>query len=270
MPRRRSNSRSRAAHVYAQAGWHVFPVNGKQPMTPHGLKDATTDLSRVGRWWRTPHNIGVACGPSGLLVIDVDPDSGGTDTYLDLLRAGWDFPVTRTQLTPSGGFHLFYRMPAKPLSNTAGRLHGVPDPTPGIDIRGDGGYVVVAPSRRGLGSYYEWVKTYPVEMSPAPYWLSQTSKLKRTNGSTSVPDITDRYVETALHEELDAVRRAPQGTRNHQLNSSVFQMWRFVTDGKLAASTVRDLFTDAAIDSGLERREIEKTIASASQSRLAL
>ena len=64
------------AVVYAQRGWAVFPLKprSKAPLTPHGFKDASNDAQTIRAWWaRWPKaNIGIACGASGLVVVDVD------------------------------------------------------------------------------------------------------------------------------------------------------------------------------------------------------
>ena len=66
-----------AALVYASLGFHVFPCGqNKRPRTPNGFKDATTDEAQIRAWWvQWPHaQIGVACGASGIVVIDLDVD----------------------------------------------------------------------------------------------------------------------------------------------------------------------------------------------------
>ena len=249
----------------------MFPCNGKQPATRHGLHDATTDVDRVRSWWEKhpARNIGLACGASGLVVVDVDPKNGGLDTYNSLIRAGWDFPTTRTQITGSSGFHLFYRMPDPPLKNTTGRLHGYPDSTPGVDVRGAGGYVIVAPSTLGLFKSYEWMTTYPVEPSPVPEWFTQpTFREPRTVLPSAKVVVGDGYAEAALRNELNVVRTAPKGTRNHMLNRSVFSVWRFCIDGHLDPDRVTREFIAAGTQAGLTATEVHNTIQSAAQGRL--
>jgi hypothetical protein len=160
-----------AALRCAEQGWPIFPLwprhgeqctcgdadckgPGKHPigrLVPNGFKDATTDQEAISRWWREyPHaGIGMPTGSkSGMIVIDVDLKDGKDGTLaLDKLRHLAPLPKTRTALTPSDGKHLYFKDPGGIRSSTD-RL-GV-----GLDVRGDGGYVVLPPSHGGL---YEWV-----------------------------------------------------------------------------------------------------------------
>ena len=258
-----------AALGYSQGrGWSVFPCNGKRPYTSNGLHDATTDEQQVRRWWeKWPEaNIGVACGPARIVVIDVDvPD--GFATILALAKKGQDFPPTLSQKTGSGGAHYLYQMPAEPIRNTAGRLPGVTEATPGVDCRGDGGYIVVAPSRTEAGEY-EWMKAWTTSLAAAPGWLSQQTRQE----SVSVPlrpladrlddPPSDRYGDRALEEETAAVGRAPVGTRNHQLNASAFSLGQLVAGGILDEYEVVARLAAAARAVGLDQREVAVTLRS--------
>ena len=158
----------RAALAYARRGVPVFPCEpgGKRPLTPSGFWDATTDARRVRAWWgRWPRaNVGVPTGGrSGLLVLDVDPRGGGPESLAALERENGQLPKTARARTGGGGLHVFFRYPAdKEVRNSAGW------PGPGLDVRGEGGYVVVPPSR--TGSAYGWLdRSPPAEAT----WLLQ-------------------------------------------------------------------------------------------------
>ena len=144
----------------------VFPCEpgGKRPLTYNGFWDASADPRRVGSWWRRwpEANLGVPTGErSGLLVLDVDPASGGPESLAALEREHGPLPRTTRSRTGGGGTHVFFRYPAsEEVRNSAGRLG------PGLDVRGEGGYVVVPPSRtRGA---YEWLDRAPLA---GPSWL---------------------------------------------------------------------------------------------------
>jgi hypothetical protein len=98
------------AQTYAlKYGWFVFPCRprDKTPLTPHGVKDASDDIDQIAEWWeRWPDaNIGLACGPSRLVALDVDGDGGGYDSWADLcLRLELD-DETVTSQTGGGGLH---------------------------------------------------------------------------------------------------------------------------------------------------------------------
>jgi len=98
------------ARTYAYAGWHVFPCKprGKTPLTQHGVDDATTDEELIINWWRLwpDANIGIATGPSGLAVLDVDAKSGGLDSFRELHTRGRITETIHT-FTGGGGVHLY-------------------------------------------------------------------------------------------------------------------------------------------------------------------
>jgi hypothetical protein len=125
----------------------VFPCKPgrKEPLTPNGFKDATTDPARIRAWWsRWPDaNIAMPTGKrSGWVVVDVDPEHGGYDSLAALHEEGYELPLTATIKTGGGGVHHYLRCPAgEEIRNSAGKLG------PGLDIRGEGGYVIVPPER---------------------------------------------------------------------------------------------------------------------------
>lgn len=147
-----------AAIEYAKKGFAVFPLkyHDKVPLTRNGCKDATTDAAQIKAWWQKyPNaNIGLATGSvsQNVFVIDLDIDEDrGIDGYHSLedwQREHGDFPETWTAITGRGGYHLYYRGNGK-IKNRAGIIDGV-------DIRGNGGYVVAPPSIHKNGNRYEW------------------------------------------------------------------------------------------------------------------
>ncbi len=143
-----------------QLGWHVFPLarGSKLPAIPRnmggkGCLDATLDRAQLDTWNVVPNlNWGIGCGPSNLVVIDIDPKNGGTAAVLDQL------PPSFTVRTPSGGWHVYF---AGQAANRQGLL-------PGVDVRGAGGYVVAPGSVLADGGY-RIERLLPV--APAPEWL---------------------------------------------------------------------------------------------------
>ena len=160
-----------AALAYASQGWPVFPCHtptvlgcscgrpgctspGKHPRTRNGVHDATTDRATVAGWWRRwpDANLAVATGQrSGIVVIDLDPRHGGHHAWRRL-TAGHPSIGAPLVATGSGGWHLWFAHPGRPVPNSAGRLG------PGIDVRGDGGYVIAPPSVHASGARYRWVR----------------------------------------------------------------------------------------------------------------
>src|SRR5262249_8949386 len=134
----------RTALALARRGQAVFPCKPgtKEPATPHGLKDATTDLGVIERWWHTnpDYNIAIAPGAiSGVFIADID----GFDAEVELRKleaAHGTLPPTVEAITARGR-HAYFQMPAgSDIRNSAGKI------APGIDIRGNGGYVLAPPS----------------------------------------------------------------------------------------------------------------------------
>jgi hypothetical protein len=170
-----------AAVRCAKHGWPVFPARPgtKKPQTDHGLMDASTDLGLIDGWWtRWPDaNVAVVTGSaSGLVVLDVDGDDGA-----ESLKAleGWHGPLPRTLsvVTPHLGQHYYFAHPGVEVRNSAGKLGT------GLDIRGDGGYVLVPPSMVGDRRYEPDERRAPVSL---PEWLLRATAT-RANGAPRTP-----------------------------------------------------------------------------------
>jgi hypothetical protein len=203
-----------AALSYAERGYRVFPceVGGKKPATAHGCKDATLDAEQIETWWGSAaYNIGIAT--DGLLVVDIDGKdnqwlSGEADKLRDLMKG----PIC---LTPRGGSHRYFR--GGGYRNSAGAL------APGIDTRGDGGYVVAPPSVLAGGGGYQWIPGSELECSPQdlpapPTWL--TGQLATRHDQPSA--------RTNNEEPVDPI---PSGQRNQALASLAGSMRRVGSNG---------------------------------------
>jgi hypothetical protein len=155
-----------AAVSYAETGWPIFPLNGKEPIRgSHGFKDATADVETVRRWWtKMPNaNIGTAI-PDTLAVVDVDAKAGGLDTLRELENSD-GVPETLTAHTGGGGLHLYFLHPAGELRQGASILGT------GIDTRIPGkGYTVLPPSVHPSGREYEW-HDENAPPAPMPRWM---------------------------------------------------------------------------------------------------
>jgi len=155
---------------YIRLGWPVLPLRGKLPRTKNGSKDATRNEAQAEAWWAEwpDANIGVATGHR-FFVLDVDLKDGGEDSFDYLRSQHGALPDTIQQITGTGGKHLLFAPPDFPVRNSAGKL------APGIDIRGAGGYIVVAPSvHSDTGRRYFWDGLALLEeqkLLQAPAWL---------------------------------------------------------------------------------------------------
>jgi hypothetical protein len=273
-----------AALAYATRGWAVFPVHtilsgrcscrevcahpAKHPIARHGLHDATTDQRIIWGWWdRWPWaNVAIATGaPSGLIVVDIDPAKDATQSLTRLQSLMGSLPPTLTATTGGGGWHLFFAHPGVEISNTAGRLPGVPDPLPGLDLRGDGGYVVAAPSRHASGRPYAWVDPAAALAAP-PGWLRPAPRHAFPTSAPAPRPAPEgggsRYGLAALARELSDVRAAPIGERNTRLNQAAFSLGMLAAGGELDQGLVEDELLAAAADVGLGEGEAKASIHS--------
>jgi hypothetical protein len=271
-----------SALAYAERGWRVFPLHGivngictcgrtecgsagKHPLVRRGLYEATTDRGVIKEWWRRwrSANIGLATGAdSGLAVIDVDlPAALASLGKLIELR----IPHTLSGLTGGGGLHLVFSSDDAELGNSAGRLPGVDDDLPGVDLRANGGYVVAPPSIHRSGGRYAWLDPDRA-IAPAPDWLKQPERnyvaLGDIAGASFEGDGT-AYGLAVLRDELDRLRAAQVGTRNHELNRAAFVLAQLVAGGELLESAARSSLLGVGLSIGLDEPESRQTIDSA-------
>lgn len=168
----------------AELGWRILPVwgivdkacgcpdgkacargHGKHPRTANGFKGATSDLKVVSKWSRV-QNFGVRTG-QGIFVLDVDvrPNRPGDESLGAMIAKYGPLPETVTALTGGGGQHYYFRgdLPSG----------GHPD-YPGIDFKGDGGYVIMPPSNHISGAAYRWeIDPSEMALAPVPEWLAE-------------------------------------------------------------------------------------------------
>ncbi|MFF5070617.1 bifunctional DNA primase/polymerase [Micromonospora olivasterospora] len=281
-----------AALAQAARGWHVFPLrpDDKRPAFPdHSADDctgrdprcraagrhlgweprATCDLDRIRRAWSArPYGIGLACGPSRLVVVDLDTpkdpaEVGGCDglaVLADLAaanRGGID--ATYTVTTGRGGTHLYYRHPdAGPaLRNTAGALG------PMVDTRAHGGYVVAAGSTVAGRPYVVDLDTDP---APLPDWLAAllapAPLPPQRPVMVALPGGRERaYVRAAVERECARVTDAPDHHNDNLYRASV-ALGQLVAGGALSADEASTALEHAGISAGLRHRAVLRTIAS--------
>jgi len=200
----------KAALWYAQKKhWHIFPCvpRKKIPLTKHGFLDATTDPSKIREWWdKNPHaNVAVACGFSGIFVLDIDvkpdQDIDGNETLQDLAQGLGPLPYTVEQLTGGGGRQLFFKAFEGGGSSTNVRS--------GLDVRGESGYVVLPPSVHPSGHRYEWEVSSRVDEVP----IAEIEPFPGVLGifATAVASATETPLELPAGLTLGTVAAACQG-----------------------------------------------------------
>lgn len=265
----------RAALEAADAGHAVFPLRprSKKPAVREWESAATRDPDQIRWWWRVvPYNIGIACGPSGLLVVDLDDAKGqrapdrwpGAHHGRDVLaqRAAEDgerYPGgTYTVSTPSGGQHLYFRTPGEPeLRSRTGCWWRV-------DTRGAGGYVVAAGSITRRGRYRAMNQA---AIAPLPEWLvtaltppppPDPVELELPAGRASA------YVAAALEGEARAVSTASTGQRHDTLLRAAARLGGLVGGGALDQPTAEAVLQTAARghigQDGFTEGEVARTI----------
>lgn len=199
-----------AALRYAKRGWRVLPVHafgagrgcscerpcgspGKHPLLSRGVRDAETAVPAIRRWWaQWPWaNVAIATGAgSGLVVIDLDPRHGGDAGLLELVAKHGALPETLTVQTGSGGRHWYLAHPGGHVGN---RAHVFP----GIDVRGDGGYVLAPPSGHVSGGRYRWLG--PAPLATAPSWLVTAAPI-----ACPPPPLLPEDQQTVMYRRMQA------------------------------------------------------------------
>lgn len=300
------------ALALARAGVYVFPglPMRKQPAIKTGFKGATRSPKKISSWWaKVPMaNICIATEPSGLVVVDCDagkpwpldgePPIGvraGDDVLIGLAEdagVGTDWLwSTPSVVTPSGGLHLYFRVPE------GVRIRSRANVAPWIDVRGAGGYVVGPFSRTEAGHYRPsggWEQVVEVDADldfmpvgipqmaliafdppPLPGWLRELLATKEEPATeVDVLDLirarlarapvgsTLGYAEAALAGETEKVRSAIHGGRNYALNGAAFALGTLVGAGMLAEAEVVAELESAARSVGLGDVEIQRTMRS--------
>ncbi|GGQ66176.1 bifunctional DNA primase/polymerase [Kitasatospora griseola] len=292
-----ANSLLNAVLDAAAHGWYAFPLT---PGTKRPALHSESACPRTGpcaaghrgweqrattqtelllsAWHHAPYNIGIATGPSRLVVLDLDvPKPGesaspktaprGVTDGRDALAALCEdhqqpYPTnTFTVSTTSGGHHLYFAAPTEVgLRNSVGRLGWK------IDTRAGGGYVV-APGSIVNGRPYTVV--CDADPAPLPAWLlvllePPTRPRPYTPAVRPAgPGRVTAYVDAALRNETRAVANAPEGTRNQTLLRAARALGRFVADGRLSRIGVEDALREAGEVAGLQARYVDGVVTSA-------
>ena len=219
-----------AAIEYARRGWPVLPLHtmngdgrctcgradcdspGKHPRTAHGVRDATTDEDSIRAWWaQWPQaNVAVPTGAGTFVALDLDRKDDGTDGA-EVAKAlhGWE-PQGPLQRTGGGGLQALYAHPGGRVGSKTGLLAGV-------DVKGDGGYVVVPPSLHASGRCYEWIEGPDGDLPPLPDWLAEAlaARPDQEPSSADRPFSSDPEVERRAIAYLAEMPPAISGQRGH-------------------------------------------------------
>ena len=207
---------------YAEKGWHIFPCKtDKTPLTENGFKGATKDPEQIKRWW-TEHpdaSIGLPCGPvNGVWVLDIDmPD--GPRVLQSLQEKHGRLPDTLMQKTGGNGIQYFWQWNGMEIRNSSSKIGK------NIDVRGNGGYVILPPSGHPSKNNYRWITKGNASLPPG--WLVdlvlKKEEVPRQPQASTFG--TTKYGQSALLDEIRILRSAIDGSRNDQLNRSAFALF---------------------------------------------
>lgn len=232
-----SNDGVQAAMTYAlgcaKRQWYVFPCwwigpagecgcggreecsPGKHPIgdcAPRGVLDASVYPRTIQQWWaRFPNaNLALACGPSGLIIVDIDLRHGGDEAAF-WAKVGGQVETVRT-ITPGGGVHLWFTAPPGEFTVSVGKF------LPGIDIRAGAGYVMLPPSRHSSGGVYQFEIGYSpkdIAPAPAPAILAEFARIKKDPNGT-LNGHTNGHGPTGF-DLLRALAGVGEGERDDQI-----------------------------------------------------
>ena len=202
---------------YASKGWHVFPIRKgttNKPRVKWG-SDATTDEKVIKGWWKAwpEDNIGIATGPSGLTVVDVDMKHGknGQETLDELELDYGRLPHTLSAQTPSRGRHLYFAGEARTTVEQVGS---------GVDTRGSGGaggYVLAPGSSTDVG-VYEWEESSQIPVAKLPDWIQHLAgrRADREHQQEAVVDQDQpQYIEWATEHLKHDAKIAIEGQKGN-------------------------------------------------------
>jgi hypothetical protein len=245
----------------------------KHPLVRHGVKQATTDPDRIGRWWhRWPQaNLGLATGIC-FDALDIDGHAG-LAALRQLQQAAGPWLPGPLVATGGGGWHHWFAPTGLGNRPPRGLDH--------VDWRGKGGCVLVPPSRHLSGGTYRWL--IGLDQAPLPEVPAALRQLLDPNPPTTSgladpagpadptrpPAPGHPYGRRVLAAELAALDRATPGHRNHTLNRCAFKVYRYVAGGVLDEEDVTLAFTTVARAIGLSAAETARTLASARTAGLA-
>ena len=229
-----------AALAYACKGWPVFPCKqrGKEPLVRDWPNAATTNPERIRTWWNEHPTANIGHPTGKHVVLDIDGEEG--EAALELLeKQHGPLPNTLTARTGKGR-HLYFDANGTRIRNSAGKLG------PHLDVRGEGGYVILSPSIHPSGKKYEWLSR--MKPAPLPQWLAKL---------LGEP-------ERGVPPDSSTGEKIPQGQRNTHLASLAGSMRR---RGMSPAAIEAALQKENALrcDAPLLESEVRRIAASVSQ-----
>ena len=248
---------------YAKQGFSVFPIQYGTKIPAIGewkpFQSSRASAEQLLAWDRGGFNIAIVTGEiSSIFVLDIDGEDGKVSLESLIAKHG---KLPETRMVKSGkGLHYYFRFPV----NGQNIRNGV-KVLPGIDARGNGGYIIAPPSLHPNGKYYQWMNE-AAPIAEAPGWLIELLSKKPKSQSIEKTDnkLSHDYLEKAFRDEISGLRATPEGQRNDRLNTGAFNLGQLIPHG-LAYNRVCDELMQAAVSMGLGGDESAKTISSGMQ-----
>lgn len=255
-----------------RAGLSLIPIRrrDKKPLIPWKAFQSRHPTDEEVQSWFTGNelcNVAIVTGSiSGVVVLDIDHHEG-VDGAEILRQRGLSLPRTPTVKTGSG-LHYYFKQPTASIPSQVALF-------PGVDVRGEGGYVVCPPSVHANGSSYEWlISLGDAELAELPTWVETSFKNAPSTRVPPSPPVIESdenesrelrntaYGLAALEEEAETVRQTGEGKRNQQLFISAARSGRLVRDSHLKSSVAFAELLRASVASGLPIDEAKATIIS--------
>lgn len=242
----------RAALGFLEMQAPVFPLweKGKIPKTKNGYKDASLNPEQVRQWWTEwpLANIGIPTGSqSGFWVLDIDGEEG-EKSLSELERINGKLPQSVEVISGGGGRHIYFSMPATGIiPSSASKI------AKGVDIRGDGGYIVAPPSIHPSGKRYEWSVDSSDDFIPAPEWLL-----------TLVKDDAPKQGNRGSVDWVSILKGVTEGSRNACLAQLAGKLLGHRLDPKIALYFLA-AWNEARCNPPLPHDELYRTFVSIAQ-----
>lgn len=232
------------ALAYASRGYEVLPLNGKAPLTRRGFYDATTDESVIREWWGAWPTANIGCRPpEDVIILDVDPRNGGSLSDLG------SYPVTRTAVTGSGGWHVWFAARGRLRSSLLG--------AEGVDIKTPNSLIVMPPSiHPTTGKRYRWEVSGPI--APLPEHL-----VARVRKPSPPVKPCGQGQQTMTEAQIAGIIRTMEDAAVERNNTLLWCACRLY-EGNAGPEAFIDLEL-AAGATGLDDDEIARTIQSAAR-----
>ena len=237
---------------YAKAGWRLHPCKvDKTPYLSDWPNVATSDQEKIKEWWAKWPDASIGCATgeaSGFWVLDADGEEGIKQAE------EMNLPLTLTSKTGGGGLQFFFTYNGTEIRNSAKKVASH------IDVRGQGGYVILPPSSHPSGNRYFWEKK--TKIIEAPGWIIEKVKKQPERTVAHLPGETTKYGMAALVNEMAILSSTSKGSRNDTLNQSAFNLGTLIASGVLDEITAKNGLLSTAVMIGLDEKESTKTIDS--------